>query len=48
MRSGHSERKSQETSVSVAIDLDGTGQRDITTELPMLDHLLSQFAFHSK
>ncbi len=34
--------------MDLTIDLDGSGRREIATGLPMLDHLLAQFAFHSR
>ncbi len=40
------ERKTNETSIRVGLDLDGAGIVDITTGLPMLDHLLSHIAVH--
>lgn len=47
MRSGVCERTSQETIVRVELNLDDSGNREIETGLPMLDHLLAQLAFHS-
>jgi imidazoleglycerol-phosphate dehydratase / histidinol-phosphatase len=47
VRSAQRERFSSETKVTVGIELDGSGFRKVLTGLPMLDHLLSQFAFHS-
>ncbi len=40
------ERKTKETSVRVALNLDGAGNADISTGVPMLDHLLSHVAVH--
>jgi imidazoleglycerol-phosphate dehydratase len=40
------ERTTQETSVRVELNLDGTGSADIATGVPMLDHLLSHVAVH--
>jgi imidazoleglycerol phosphate dehydratase HisB len=34
--------------VAITIELDGCGRLEISTGLPMLDHLLAQFAFHSR
>jgi imidazoleglycerol phosphate dehydratase HisB len=48
VRSGSCERVSSETSVAATIELDGCGRREISTGLLMLDHLLAQFAFHSR
>ena len=41
------ERNTKETKISVEIDLDGTGQKDISTGVPFFDHMLEQFARHS-
>jgi len=40
------ERKTRETEVRVALDLDGTGQYEVTTGLPFFDHMLESFAKH--
>ena len=40
------ERKTKETDVRVTLNLDGTGTANITTSVPMLDHLLSHVAVH--
>lgn len=39
-------RDTRESQISVAWDLDGTGQSDISTGLGMFDHLLDQLARH--
>ena len=39
-------RETKETSVSVDIDLDGSGQTAVDTGIGMLDHLLSQIGKH--
>jgi imidazoleglycerol-phosphate dehydratase len=41
-------RETQETSVSLELDLDGSGKWDTCTGIRMLDHLLSQLAQHGK
>lgn len=40
-------RKTAETDVRLALDLDGTGSSDITTGVPFFDHMLTLFARHS-
>ncbi|MCC6903588.1 MAG: imidazoleglycerol-phosphate dehydratase HisB [Polyangiaceae bacterium] len=40
------ERTTRETSVTVELDLDGTGQSSIDTPLPFLSHMLEQIARH--
>lgn len=42
------ERRTGETSVSVSIDLDGTGVYSIDTGLAFFDHMLSLFARHGR
>jgi imidazoleglycerol-phosphate dehydratase len=39
-------RKTRETSVSVALNLDGDGQGDVRTGVPFLNHMLESFARH--
>jgi len=46
-RSSRIERRTKETNVKVAIELDGTGEAEITTSIPFLDHMLDLFARHS-
>ena len=41
-------RETQETSVGLELDLDGSGKWEITTGIRMFDHLLSQLAQHGK
>lgn len=45
-RKGSIERKTRETSISVEIDLDGSGAGDIETPLPFLTHMVQQIARH--
>lgn len=40
------ERYTSETRISAAIDLDGTGEREISTGIPFFDHMLDLFARH--
>ena len=46
MRKATIQRKTTETEVSVAIDLDGKGEGGIDTSVPFLDHMLNLFARH--
>ena len=39
-------RVTKETSIELAIDLDGTGQSDVATGIGFLDHMLDQLARH--
>jgi imidazoleglycerol-phosphate dehydratase len=41
-------RDTQETSVGLELNLDGSGKWEITTGIRMFDHLLSQLAQHGK
>lgn len=47
MRKGSVERKTKETEISVAVDLDGTGRSEIATGIGFLDHMLEQLSRHS-
>ncbi len=46
MRVGRIERTTKETSVLVEIDLDGTGEVEIATEVGFFDHMLNQLGKH--
>jgi imidazoleglycerol-phosphate dehydratase len=39
-------RKTKETEIQIRIDLDGSGQYSIATEIPFFDHMLESFARH--
>ena len=41
------ERKTNESSISLSLNLDGTGRSDISTTVPFFDHLLTAFSKHS-
>src|SRR6187402_2700483 len=40
-------RQTSESSIDLALDLDGSGRSDIHTTVPFFDHLLTAFAKHS-
>lgn len=46
MRKADIERKTAETEISIAIDLDGKGEGRIDTSIPFFDHMLSLFSRH--
>ena len=46
-RNAQIERKTKETQISVTLNIDGTGQADISTGIGFLDHMLEQLARHS-
>ena len=45
-RAAQVSRATKETSIEVAVDLDGTGVTDIATGLPFFDHMLAQLGKH--
>ncbi len=47
MRTASVERKTKETSIRVAVNLDGTGQYRVATGIGFLDHMLEQLSRHS-
>ena len=47
MRQGAITRKTNETSISVSLNLDGSGAADIKTGVGFFDHMLEQIARHS-
>jgi imidazoleglycerol-phosphate dehydratase len=46
MRIAEVTRKTQETTIRVKLNLDGSGSRQIATGVPFLDHMLDQVARH--
>jgi imidazoleglycerol-phosphate dehydratase len=46
-RTGQINRKTAETAIDVAVNLDGTGIYDVSTGIGFLDHMIEQFARHS-
>jgi imidazoleglycerol-phosphate dehydratase len=47
MRSAKVTRKTNETSIEVELNLDGTGKYEVTTGIGFLDHMLEQLSRHS-
>jgi imidazoleglycerol-phosphate dehydratase len=47
MRQARVERRTKETSVRVALNLDGTGSYQVATGIGFLDHMLEQLSRHS-
>ena len=45
-REAHIDRKTRETEIELILNLDGTGEADLSTGIGMLDHLLSTLAKH--
>lgn len=48
MRTSEIKRKTAETDIFVSLDIDGSGQSDITTGVGFLDHMLTLFARHGR
>jgi len=46
MRKAEIQRDTKETQVFVALDLDGTGEAQLASGIPFLDHMLDQIARH--
>ncbi len=47
MRTGAVSRKTNETAIEVAVDLDGSGKADVVTGVGFFDHMHDQLARHS-
>jgi len=47
MRNGTVHRKTNETSIDVVLDLDGTGAYEVSTGIGFFDHMLEQLSRHS-
>lgn len=45
-RSANVKRDTRETQIEIALDLDGTGQSELATGIPFLEHMLAQIARH--
>jgi len=45
-RTGSITRTTKETSIQLSLDLDGTGQADLHSSIPFLDHMLEQISRH--
>ena len=45
-RTSYVKRSTSETQIEVSLNLDGSGNQDIKTPIPFLDHMLSQLAKH--
>jgi imidazoleglycerol-phosphate dehydratase len=46
MRAARLTRKTTETEITIAVNLDGTGRAQLATGVPFLDHMLDQVARH--
>jgi imidazoleglycerol-phosphate dehydratase len=47
MRTSKTNRKTKETNISCEINIDGTGQNEISTGIGFFDHMLEIFSHHS-
>ena len=47
-RQAQRQRTTKETQVDLAIDVDGSGQVEVSTGLPFFDHMIAQLGKHSR
>lgn len=47
-RTSRIERTTSETQITLSLNLDGSGEYEISTGIPMFDHMLSQVARHAR
>ncbi len=47
-RTASVKRSTKETSISVEVNLDGTGKAEVSTKIPFFDHMLDQIARHGR
>jgi len=45
-RTSEVERKTKETGISIKLNIDGSGNNEISTGIPFFDHMLTLFAVH--
>jgi imidazoleglycerol-phosphate dehydratase len=45
-RASELERKTKETGIRIKLNIDGSGQNEISTGIPFFDHMLTLFAVH--
>lgn len=48
IRNAKIDRSTNETSIKLVLNLDGSGKSTIKTGIPFFDHMLDQFTFHSQ
>ena len=47
-REARKQRETRETRIEIRLDLDGTGQHQISTGIPFFDHMLAQLSRHGR
>jgi imidazoleglycerol-phosphate dehydratase len=47
MRKGNQRRETKETTVAVALEVDGTGATKVSTGIPFFDHMIEQLGKHA-